>query len=295
MLTTLKAKGAFPENHPLSLGVRGSMADHFLRKCDLLFSIGSSLFPGRFSHTVPDAHKKTIVQCTIDTLDINRSYETRHAVIGDAKLTLQALVQELQAKGPRKRPEVLEEIKGQRQIFKDKFRPWLESDETPINPYRVFGDLAKVLDPKNSFLTADSGNTRDQTSTVYEAQIPRGYLGWGNVSGDAGVCYMMGNFEAVARYQIGITTIHINNGGYSGYGPGFWGEGHDPYTWKVSEHGNACMASMARAVGFHGEDVTQPAEILPALKRAFDENAKGRPAFVEFICSHHPVHGGWVR
>ena len=31
-------------------------------------------------------------------------------------------------------------------------------------------------------MTADSGNTRDQTSTVYEAQIPRGYLGWGNVS-----------------------------------------------------------------------------------------------------------------
>ncbi len=40
----------------------------------------------------------------------------------------------------------------------------------------------KVLDPKNSFVTADSGNTRDQTSTVYETQIPRGYLGWGNVS-----------------------------------------------------------------------------------------------------------------
>jgi acetolactate synthase-1/2/3 large subunit len=320
VLTTLKAKGAFPENHPLSVGVRGSMADHFLRKCDLLFSIGSSLFPGRFSHTVPDAHKKTIVQCTVDTLDINRSYETRHAVIGDAKLTLQALTQELQSKGARKKPEVLEEIRGARQAFKDKFRPWLESTDTPINPYRVFGDLAKVLDPKNSFLTADSGNTRDQTSTVYEAQIPRGYLGWGNVStlgfslagavaaklaypqrqcvhvtGDAGVCYMMGNFEAVARYKLGITTIHINNGGYSGYGPGFWGEGHDPYTWKVSDHGSACMAGMARAVGFHAEDVTEPAEIIPALRRAFDENAKGRPAFVEFICSHHPVHGGWVR
>src|SRR5207248_933726 len=135
------------------------------------------------------------------------------------------------------------------------------------------------LDPKSSFGRAGSGNTRDQTSTVYEAQIPRGYLGWGNVStlglslagaigaklafpnrqcvhvtGDAGVCYMMGNFEAVARSKIGITTVHINNGGYSGYGQGFWGPGHDPYTWKVSDHGSACMASMARAVGFHGED-----------------------------------------
>jgi hypothetical protein len=34
--------------------------------------------------------------------------------------------------------------------------------------------------------------------------------------------------------------------------------------------------------------------VIPALKRALDENAKGRPAFIEFICSHLPVHGGWV-
>jgi acetolactate synthase-1/2/3 large subunit len=322
VLTTLKAKGAFPENHPLSVGVRGSHAEHFLRKCDVLFSIGSSLFPGRFSHAVPDADKKTIVQCTVDLLDINRSYETRQAVIGDARLTLKALSEELSRRtgGGRKNPAVLEEIRTAKQAFLAKFRPLMESDETPINPYRVIGDLMKVLDPKSSFVTADSGNTRDQTSTVYEARIPRGHLGWGNVStlgfslagvlgaklafpnrqcvnitGDAGVCYMMGNFEAAARYGIGITTLHINNGGYSGYGPGFWGGGHDPYTWKVSDHGSACMASMARAVGFHAEDVSQPAEIIPALKRAFDENAKGRPAFVEFMCSHHPVHGGWVR
>jgi len=321
VLTTLKGKGTFPENHPLSVGVRGSLAEHFLRKADLLFSIGSSLFPNRFSHSIPDAEKKAIVQCTVDTLDINRSYETRHAVIGDAKLTLQALTEELSKRGGvAKKPALVEEIRNAKQTFMAKFRPWMESNETPINPYRVLGDLIKVLDPKNSFVTADSGNTRDQTSTVYEAQIPRGHLGWGNVStlgfslagavaaklayphrqsvlvtGDAGVCYMMGNFEAVARYKIGITVLHINNGGYSGYGPGFWGGGHDPYTWKVSDHASACMANMAKAVGFHGEDVSAPSEILPALKRALDENAKGRPAYIEFMASHHPVHGGWVR
>jgi acetolactate synthase-1/2/3 large subunit len=320
VLTTLKGKGTFPENHPLSVGVRGSLADHYLTKCDLLFSIGSSLFPNRFSHAVPNPEQKTIIQCTVDVLDINRSYETRHAVVGDAKLTLQALIAELSARGPKKNPGLVEEIRKGKEAFLAKFRPWMESNETPINPYRVLGDMMKALDPKNSFVTADSGNTRDQTSTVYEAQIPRGHLGWGNVStlgfslagavgaklafpdrqsvlvtGDAGVCYMMGNFEAVARYKIGITALHINNGGYSGYGPGFWGGGHDPYTWKVSDHASACMANMAKSVGFYSEDVTKPAEVLPAIKRALDENAKGRPAFLEFICSHHPVHGGWVR
>jgi acetolactate synthase-1/2/3 large subunit len=321
VLTTLKAKGAFPENHALSVGVRGSHSDHFLNKCDLLFSIGTSLFPNRFSHAVPKPGDKTIVQCTVDMLDINRSYETKHAVIGDAKLTLSALIEELSKRGaPLRKPEVVAEIKEAKAAFQAKFKPFMESNETPMNPYRVIGDMMKVLDPQNSFVTADSGNTRDQVSTVYEAQIPRGHLGWGNVStlgfslagavgaklafpnrqsvfvtGDAGVCYMMGNFEAIARYRIGVTALHINNGGYSGYGQGFWGPGHDPYTWKVSDHENACMANMAKAVGFHAEDVSQPAEIIPALGRALDENAKGRPAYLEFICSHHPVHGGWVR
>jgi acetolactate synthase-1/2/3 large subunit len=315
VLTTLKGKSAFPENHPLSVGVRGSLAGHFLRKCDVLFSIGSSLFPNRFSHVIPDAGVKTIVQCTVDLLDINRSYETKYAVIGDAKLTLRALSDELAAQtggGVRKKSGLLDEIKAGKEAFMAKFRPLMESNEKPLNPYRVFGDMMKVLDPQNSFLTGDSGNTRDQTSTVCEAQIPRGYLGFSlaaaigaklayperqcvNVTGDAGVSYMMGNFEAVVRYGLGITTMHINNGGFAGYGPGFWGPGHDPYTCEVSDHSKACMASMARAQGYYAEDVSEPSEIIPALQRALEANARKQPAYLEFICSQHPVHGGWVR
>jgi acetolactate synthase-1/2/3 large subunit len=323
VLTTLKGKSTFPENHPLSVGIRGSLAEHFLRKCDLLLAIGSSLFPNRFSHAIPDASHKTIVQCTVDTLDINRSYATDVAVIGDARLTLQALIRELSAQtggGVRQNQELIQEIKAGKEAFMAKFRPLLESHEKPINPYRVYGDLMKILDPKSSFVTGDSGNTRDQISTVYEAVIPRGYLGWGNVStlgyslaaalgaklaypdrqvvnitGDAGVSYMMGNFEAVARYGLGVTTIHINNGGFAGYGPGFWGPGHDPYTHAVSDHSKACMASMAGAQGYHAEDVTEPSEIIPALRRAFEANAKQQPAYLEVICSQHPVYGGWVR
>jgi thiamine pyrophosphate-dependent acetolactate synthase large subunit-like protein len=322
VLTTLKAKSALPESHPLSLGARGNLANMFLHKSDLIFSIGSSLFPNRFSHAIPDPASKTILQCTVDLLDINRSYETKYAVIGDAKLTLKALTAELLAQksgGIKERPGLLDDIKAGREEFWAKFRPWMESDEQPINPYRVFGGLQEVLDPQSSFVTADSGNTRDQTSTVYQAEIPRGYMGWGNVStlgfslagaigaklafperqvvnvtGDAGVMYMMGNFEAVARYKLGLTTVHINNGGYSGYGPGFWGEGHDPYTFKVSDHTEASMSAMAKAVGWYGEMVSEPSEVVPALRRALDANAQNRPAYLEFICSQHPVHGGWV-
>jgi thiamine pyrophosphate-dependent acetolactate synthase large subunit-like protein len=169
-------------------------------------------------------------------------------------------------------------------------------------------------------VTHDSGNTRDQTSTMYEALIPHGYMGWGNVStlgyglaaaiaaklayperqcvnitGDAGVGYMLGNMESLVRYEIGVTTIHINNGGFAGYGPGFWGGGHDPYTCEVCEHEVADMSRAVAALGWYAEDVSEPGEIIPALKRALAENAGGRPAYLEMLCSRYPVFGAWAR
>ena len=322
VMTTLKAKSAFPENHPLSVGVRGELASHFLRKCDLLFAIGSSLSRRFFHQVIPEAKRKTIIQCTVDELDINKGYQVDYALIGDAKFTLQALIEELSAQtggGVKKNQELLEEIRAGKEQFMARYRPLMESNEKPINPYRVYGDLMKTIDLNNSFVTHDSGNTRDQTSTVYEARIPRGYMGWGNVStlgfglaatvaaklayperqcvnltGDAGVGYMMGNFEALVRNHIGVTTVHINNGGFAGYGPGFWGPGHDPYTCDVLDHSVADMSEAVKAIGYYAEDVTEPSEIIPALKRAFDENARGQPAYLEIICSQYPVYGHWI-
>ena len=322
VLTTLKGKSAFPENHPLSVGVRGELAESFLYNCDLLFAIGSSISPGRFSHAIPDASHKTIVQCTINELDVNRSYRVDYAVIGDAKFTLQALVNELSRQtggGAKSDQKLISEIRAGKEQLLSKYRPLMESNDKPLNPYRVYGDLMKNIDPYNSFITHESGNTRDQISTVYEAVIPRGFLGWGNVStlgfslagvmaaklaypewqcvnitGEAGVGYMIGNFEALVRYNIGVTTIHINNGGFGGYGPGFWGEGHAPYTYEVSDHSVVNYSEAVKNMGYYAERVSEPSEIIPALKRAFSENARNRPAYLEFISCQYPVYGRWV-
>jgi acetolactate synthase-1/2/3 large subunit len=322
VLTTLKGKSAFPENHPLSIGVRGEPATHFIQGCDLVFALGTSLSSGHFRHAIPNAVDKTIVQCTVDTLDINNKYRVDHAVIADGKLALQALVDELAAQtggSVGENSERIADIRASKEVMMARYRPLLASDDTPINPYRVYGDLMKVLDAGQSFVTHDSGNTRDQLSTIYEAVQPRGFMGWGNVTtlgfglaaamaakmahpewqcvnvtGDAGVGYMLGNMEALVRYEIGVTTIHINNGGFSGYGPGFWGPGHDPYTCEVCEHEVADMSKAVEALGYYAEDVTDPSEVIPALKRALDENAAGRPAYLEMLCSQYPVFGRWV-
>ena len=324
VLTTLKAKSVFPEDHSLSVGTRGEMANHFLRECDVLLAVGTSLSRGHFRHDVPDAAHKTVIQCTIDETDLNRVFPVDHALIGDARLALQALYDELANTEPpnrnAQRPALRADIDRARTAFQAKYGPLMESDEVPINPYRVYGDLMKGLDRHNSFVTHDSGNTRDQSSTVYETLIPRGYLGWGNVStlgyglaaataaklafperqcinitGDAGVGYMLGNLEALVRHEIGVTTIHINNGGFAGYGEGFWGTGHDPYTCEVCEHEVADMSRAAAAIGYYAEDVSEPDEILPALARCLEQNARDRPAYLEIICSQYPVFGAWVK
>lgn len=176
VITTLKAKGAFPEDHPLFVGVRGDHVADYLAKSDLILSVGSSLSPGRFSHALADAVNKTIIQCNLDELHVNRIYPTAHAVIGDARFTLQALTKEMSDRtsgAGRPAGNVVSEIKAERDAGLAQYRKAMVADDTPINPYRVYGDMIKLLDPHNSFVTHDSGNTRDQLSTIYDTLIPR--------------------------------------------------------------------------------------------------------------------------
>ena len=322
VVTTLKAKGAFPENHPLFVGVRGDQVTNYLNKSDLILAVGSSLSPGRFSHALPNAAGKTIIHCNVDELHVNKVYSTAQAVIGDAKFTLQALANEVSNRGggPRRPTEdVALEVKGERDAAMAQYREAMASNDQPINPYRVYAGLMEALDPQNSFVTHESGNTRDQLSTVYDTLVPRGFLGWGNVStlgfswaaaiaakladpdrpsvavtGEAGLGYMMGNLEVALRQKLGVTVVHVSNGGFAGYGPGFWGPGHDPFTHSVLGYDDVDMSKVIGELGFHTERVREPDEVVPALRRALAANESQQPAYVEFICSQFPIYGQWV-
>lgn len=321
VLTTLKGKSCFPEDHQLSLGVRGEPAEHFLRSADLILTIGVGFNPSHFMHTIPDVDEKSIIQCTIDPMDINRNCWIDLAILGDAKVVLEQLTKEIEEqerKGSAK--ALIKEIEAAKERKAKKYEPLMRSEETPINPYRVYGDLMEALDMENSFVTHESGNTRDQLSTVYPARIPHGFLGWGNVttlgfglgasigaklaypdrqvicvSGDAGVGYQMGNYEALVRNDIGITIIHINNDGFGGYGPGFWGKGHTPYTSEVTSHKVQSSAEVAEGLGIDAERIEDPDEIIPALKRSLTKNDSGSPNLIEIICKQYPIYGQWIR
>jgi acetolactate synthase-1/2/3 large subunit len=322
VITTLKAKGAFPEDHPLFVGVRGDQVDHYLKKSDLILAVGSSLSPGRFSHGIPDAVNKTVIHCTVDEVHVNKVYPTAAALIGDARFTLQALNKALSEKtsgNGRSSKNVAAEVKSARDSAMVQYREAMASADKPINPYRVYAGLMAVLDPHNSFVTHESGNTRDQLSTVYDTLVPRGFLGWGNVSslgfslaavvaakisfpqkhcvavtGEAGLGYMMGNLEVPLRQKLGVTIAHVSNGGFSGYGPGFWGAGHDPFTHRVLGYDDVDMSKVIGELGYHTERVTEPSEVGPAFQRALAANDSSQPSYIEFVCSQYPIYGGWV-
>jgi acetolactate synthase-1/2/3 large subunit len=322
VVTTLKAKGAFPEDHPLFVGVRGGQVDHYLNKCDVLLAVGSSLSPGRFSHGIPNAVAKKIIHCNVDEIHVNKVYPTAVALIGDARFTLEALEKTLSEKtsGNGRAPGgVMAEVKSARDEAMTQYREAMASTDRPINPYRVYAGLMEVLDPQRSFVTHESGNTRDQLSTVYDTLVPRGFLGWGNVSslgfslaaaiaakisfpenhcvavtGEAGLGYMLGNLEVPLRQKLGITIAHVSNGGFAGYGPGFWGDGHDPFTHRVLGYDEVDMSRVIGELGYHTERVTEPSEVGPALNRALAANDANQPSYIEFVCSQYPIYGGWV-
>ena len=97
VMTTLPGKSAFPEDHPLALGASAvsttKQISHFLQKADLVFGVGCSFTRTTYGKTIPPG--KVIVHSTNDAADVNKDYKADHALIGDAKLVLQALVAEV--------------------------------------------------------------------------------------------------------------------------------------------------------------------------------------------------------
>ncbi len=178
VMTTNTGKSAFPENHPLALGVGAGtmtrMARHFLDQADLVFGIGCSFTTNLASVGIPRG--KTLVQCTVDEKDLNKEEQLHHAVIGDARLVLRQLIEEAQRQagpdGRKDNGQVAAAVKQVKDEWLAEWMPLLTSAEVPINPYRVIWDLMHTVDRAQTIVTHDSGHPRDQTIPFYEAIVP---------------------------------------------------------------------------------------------------------------------------
>ena len=316
VISTLNGKGCFPEDHPLSLGCAGfSRPDgvvQFLNKADLVVGLGTSFTRSEYITPFPLAGR-TYTQLTNWEGDIAKDYPIDFAVIGDAKPTLAAAVKELCERlgtnGRRGNSSTRDEALAAKQAFLKTWQPLLESDQIPINPYRVIWDLMHSVDRRRTIVTHDAGSPRDQSTAFYETLVPHGYLGWGkttqlgtglgliqgaklakpdwtcvNLMGEAAFGMVGMELETAVRNEIGTTTIVLKNsvmGGYTEYHP----VASEQY--GIHELGGD-YADIAKALGGHGERVTEPSQIIPALTRAFAQNAEGVPAVLEVITSEEP-------
>ncbi len=147
VMTTLGGKSSFPENHPLSLGSGGIGIGehlwHMLQNCDFIFGIGCSFTRTSFGTAMPKGKK--IAHATLDPYAINKDVPVDLAAVGDAGLTLDALLLEVKdrLKGkPRDRlAAVTREIRSHRDEWMAKWMPRLTKDTAPLSPYRVIWDL----------------------------------------------------------------------------------------------------------------------------------------------------------
>ncbi|MEA2511910.1 MAG: hypothetical protein QOJ59_1397 [Thermomicrobiales bacterium] len=308
--TSLQGKSAFPEDHPLSLGSGGrSMPKpvrHFLDRADLIFGIGCSFTKTTYGVAMPSG--KTIVQATLDPADLAKDIPVDDALLGDARLTLQALLAEVKERlggKPRGRAAaVASEIAAIRKEWLAQWLPKLTSEETPLSPYRVIWDLMRTVDVGKTIITHDAGSPRDQLSPFWEARTPLTYLGWGkttqlgyglglamgaklvrpdhlciNVWGDAAIGFTGMDFETAVRERIPILSVLLNNFSMAIELPIMQAATAKYRSTDISGH----YADFARALGGHGERVTEPGQIVPAIERAIRATEEGTPALLEFI------------
>lgn len=309
VFTTMQGKSAFPENHPLSLGTGGrtrpKMVMHFLNKADIIFAIGSSCTKELFTTNLPEG--KTLIQSTIDEVDIAKDYPVAEAVVGDAKLVLRQLIDEVKKQTGLSRTDSTAAAKEISTVKKEWFREWmpkLTSEEIPLNPYRIIWDLNRTVDKTKTIITHESGGPRDQLIPFYEVTTPGGYIGWGktttlggslgfalgaklakpnkmviNLMGDASVGMTGLDLETAVRERIPILTLVLNNSKFGGY------EKMLPIAterYRI-DHVGGDYTGVAKALGFYAERVEKPVDILPALERGLGMVAKGQPALIEFI------------
>lgn len=247
--TTVTGKGAFPENHPLSLGVIGwvgtTPANWCGRNADLIVSIGSRMTESTTSSWVPgvsfDLPGATLIQADIEPLEIGNPYPVDVPLVGDAKATLTDLTAAVEDRGkpvPDTRwsaelaeiktrwretvaaaqeeqyglePSVGPVVKAVRNRFRD----------TPVN---VVGDVGKshkwlvqqfeAHDDDYVVSSMGGGTMGIGPSGAIGAALGRPdarTIAW---VGDGGMSMSMYAWPTVAEYQLPITYVVIDDNSY---------------------------------------------------------------------------------
>jgi len=307
--TSLNAKAALSDDHPLNVGVPGTYsrwcANRVISEADLVFFIGSHA-GGQVTTNwqIPKAGVAA-VQLDIDPEELGRNYPLKAALLGDAKVTLGKLIASAQP-APGRQPWLarVRQLVGEYREESDQMR---DSGAVPIRPERICKEISEWL-PEGGVVLSDTGHSGMWTGQMLRLTRPgqrylrcAGSLGWGfpatlgakcalpdraviGFCGDGGFYYHLAELETAARF--GINAIMLVNNNYALnqekhlFDAAYQGQqrGRATEMWHFNHDVN--FARVAEAMGCFGIRVDRPDDIRPALDKALSSNA---PAVVEVI------------
>jgi acetolactate synthase-1/2/3 large subunit len=311
--TSLNAKGAMLDTHPLAVGVVGTYsracANRAVGEADLVFFIGSHTggqVTARWQVPKPGTQ---VIHLDIDAREIGRNYPTEQALLGDARTVLRQMLEVAAKDGGGKRPPWLARVRRLVEEWRASVAANVNSEAVPMRPERVCREITRFL-PENAVLVSDTGHSGIWTGAYVEFTRPgqrlircAGSLGWGFpgalgvkcalpdapvvcFAGDGGFYYHLAELETAARYGINLVVVVNNNGALNQEIPHFdraYGGDPDERGREMWGFSQVNFAKVAESLGCVGMRVEKPSEVAPALEHAL---GAGRPAVIDVVTDH---------
>ncbi|HDY74485.1 MAG TPA: acetolactate synthase large subunit [Euryarchaeota archaeon] len=302
VVTSLMGKGAFPEDHPLALGMigmHGRKAGNFaISDADVIIAIGcrfSDRTTGNVNCFAPEAQ---LIHVDIEAAEIGKNVPCHVPVVGDAKQVLKEMIK-IAAVKAKKHPEWTAKVKQ----FKKEFQPKMDYDDVPLMPQRVIKEIMEVISGDDIVVTevgqcqmwAAHFLSRTKSRTFISSG-GLGTMGFGfpaaigakiakperNVIDIAGDGSFMMNCQELATTVVEDVpvVVAVMNNHYLGM-VRQWQELFFDRRYSGVDLGEVPdYLKLADAFGANGIRVEKPGDIREAVKEAFDS---GRPTVIDFV------------
>src|SRR3954451_5785485 len=289
-------RGCVPADHDLAFSRARSAA---LKGADLALVIGVPMdFRLGFGGSFGEETKLIRLDVAPNALTANRLPDLD--LVGDVAAGLAAIAAAA-GEGTRSKPW-LEQLGNVEREAREAEREQLEDSRSPLHPVRVYGELDKVL-ARDAIVVGDGGDFVSYAGryiNTYEPGCwmdpgPFGCLGAGPgqaigakvANPDRQVCLLLGDgafgfggmeFDTMARHGLGVVGVMGNNG--------IWALGPHPmkflygYSVAAELRPETRYDELVESLGCDGILVREPAQLRPALERAF---SSGRPTLVNVL------------